>query len=92
MQEIETSFYRARAAAAQPAQKDTETTMNASQNMKSGSSIKQQFASINMSERVRSAALHDAGIGGLFVDAIVWVCNKFERPDAGVFAKPSPKY
>lgn len=91
-QQIETSFCRESAAAEDPAQKDTETTMNASHNMKSGSSIKQQLASINMSERVRSEALHDAGIAGLFVDAIVRVCSKFERPDARVFAKPSPKY
>jgi hypothetical protein len=91
---IETSFYRDSADAVHPAQevKDTETNMNTRQNTKSGSSIKQQLASINMSERVRSEALNDAGIGGLLVDAIVWVCSRFERPDASVFANPSPKY
>jgi hypothetical protein len=91
-QEIETSFHRASAAAEFPAQKDTETNMNASQNMKSGSSIERQLGSIRMSEHQRDAALHQARIAELFVGAIVWVGGKFARPDAGVFAKPSPKY
>ena len=91
-EEFETSFYRASAAADPPAQKDTEINMNTRQNVKSGSSIEQQFSSISMSGRIRSAALHDAHIGELFADAVVWVCNKMERPSAGVFAKASPKY
>jgi hypothetical protein len=66
--------------------------MNAKQNMKSGSSIEQQLNSVQISQRDRAAALQDARIAEMFVDAIVWVCRKFERPDASVFAKPSPKY
>ena len=91
-QKYETSFYRASAAADPPAQKDTETTMNAKQNMKSGSSIEQQLSTVRMSQQQRAAVCHDAHIAGLFVDAIVWVCSKFERPAAGVFAKPNMKY
>ncbi len=60
--------------------------------MKSGSSIEQQISSINMSDHQRAAALYAAGVAERFVDAIAWVCGKFERPDAGVLAKPSPKY
>jgi len=92
MHESETSFYRASAAADHPAQKDTETTMNARQNMKSGSTIEQQLSSINMSEHERNAAVHAARIAEVFVDAILWVCNKAERPGTGVFAKPNLKY
>jgi len=92
MHEFETSFYRASADAAHPAQKDTERNMKTTQNMKSGSSIEQQLRSVHMSQHERNAALHAVGIAGLIVDAIVWVCNKFDRPNAGVFAKPSPKY
>lgn len=92
MQESETSFYRASAAADHPAQKDTETTMNARQNMKSGSSIEQQLSSIHMSEHERNAALHAAHVAEIFVDAIVWVCGKVSRPHADVFAKPNLKY
>ena len=66
--------------------------MNTRQNMKSGSSIEQQLGSIQMSEHQRDAALNAARVAELFVDAIMWVYNKIERPDAGVFAKPSPKY
>ena len=91
-QEIETSFYRASAAADQPAQKDTETTMNATRNTKSGSSIEQQISSVNMSQHERNAVLHDASIAALIVDAIVWVGTRFERFGADAFAKPSPKY
>jgi len=66
--------------------------MNAKQNMKSGSSIEQEIRSIQMSEHQRNAALHAASVAELFVDAIVWVCNKMGRPDAGGFAKPDLKY
>jgi hypothetical protein len=66
--------------------------MNARHNVKSGSSIEQQLSSIRMSEHQRDAAFHQARIAELLVGAIVWVGGKFERPDAGVFAKPSPKY
>jgi len=91
---METSFHRASADAAQPAQKakDTETTMNASQNMKSGSSIEQQIQSIHLPQHERDQVLHAARVAEAFVDAIMWVGGKFERPDAGVFARPSPKY
>jgi len=92
MQKSETSFYRASAAAAQPAQQDTETTMNASQNMKTGSTIEQQIHSIQLSQHQRNAVLHDVRIAEAVVDAIVWVCGKVGRPRADVFAKPSPKY
>jgi hypothetical protein len=93
-EEIETSFYRAGAAAVHPAQKakDTEATMNAKQNRKSGSSIEEQLRSIQMSEVERQAALNVAGVAELFADAIMWVCNQAQRVGAGVFAKPSPKY
>lgn len=91
-EETETSFYRAGAAADHPAQriKDTEATMNAKQNQESG--VEQQLSSINMSERVRSAALHDARIAEAFVEVFTWAGSKFNRPRAGVFANPSPKY
>ena len=86
---IQTSFYRASAAADSPAQRDTETTMNASQNL---STIEQQLSSIHMSEQRRAAALRDAFIGKLFVDAIVWVCSKLARPCAEIFARPNFRY
>jgi hypothetical protein len=63
--------------------------MNAKQNMKF---IEQQLSSISMSERVRSAALHEACIAGMFVEAIEWVGSRLQRSGAQVFAKPSPKY
>jgi hypothetical protein len=66
--------------------------MNTRQNTKSGYSIEQQLSTIDMSQHVRDAILNDAHLAEAFVDAIMWVCGKFERPDASVFAKPSPKY
>jgi len=90
--EMETSFYRASAVAVHPAQKDTETTMNARQNMKSGSTIEEQLSSIQMSQHERNAALHAAGIAEMFVGTILWVCGKVQRPRADVFAKPNLKY
>ena len=66
--------------------------MNTRQNTKSGSSIEQQISSVNMSQHVRDQVLQDARIAELIVGAIVWMCSKFERPSAVVFAKPSPKY
>ena len=66
--------------------------MNARQNMKSVSSIEQQLGSINMSEHERNAALNAVRVAEVFVDAIMWVCSKIERPGAGVFAKPNLKY
>lgn len=66
--------------------------MNAKQNMKSGFSIEQQIQSVQMQQHVRDQVLQDARIAELIVGAIVWVCGKFERPTASVFAKPSPKY
>jgi len=91
MQQMETSFYRASAAADPPAQEDTETNMNASQNMKSGSSIEQQLGSVNMSQYERNAVLYGLSIAELFVDAIAWVCSK-QRPRADAFAKPNLKF
>ena len=92
MQQSETSFYRASANAAQPAQQDTETTMNASQNTKSGSTIEQQIQSIQLSQHQRNAVLHAARVAEAIVDAMVWLCSKLERPVANVFAKPNLKY
>ena len=66
--------------------------MNASQNMKSGSSIEQQLSSVNMSQYERNAVLHDLRIAELFVDGIARICSKFTRPAAEVFAAPSPKH
>lgn len=88
----ETSFYRASAAADSPAQRDTETTMNANKNLKSGNTIEQQLSSIHMSEQRRAAALHDAFVGELIADAIVWVCRKLQRPHADIFATPNFRY
>ena len=92
IQKYETSFYRASAAADHPAQKDTERNMKTTQNMKSGSTIEQQFSSVNMSQHERNAVLHDVRIAELIVDVIVWTGTKLERFGADVFAKPSPKY
>ncbi len=66
--------------------------MNASQKTMSGSTLEQQIHSIQMSEYQRNAVLHAARVAELFVNAIVWVCSKFDRPNAGVFAKPNLKY
>ena len=66
--------------------------MNASQNLKSGSSIEQHLGSINMSKQMRRAAHHDARIGEMFADAVLWVCGKVKRPRADVFAKPNLNY
>ena len=51
-----------------------------------------QLGKINMSERQRREALHNAFIGVLFADAVAWVCSKARRQSAGVFVTPSPKY
>ena len=64
--------------------------MNAKQTSTSG--LEHQLSSISMSERAHSAALHDAYIGELFADVVVWVCGKFNRPSVDVFATTSPKY
>jgi uncharacterized protein YaiL (DUF2058 family) len=91
-EEIETSFYRAGATADQAAQteEDTEASMNAKQTTKSG--IEQQLSAINMSERMRRAALQEARIAEAFVELFTWGGTKVSRPSAGVFANPSPKY
>jgi len=90
------SFYRASADADQPAQQDTETTMNARQNTKSEPTLEQLIGSIEMSEAECEAALQGARMGAcisaLFGDAIVWVRRKFGRSETGTFAKPSSKY
>jgi hypothetical protein len=66
--------------------------MNASQDMKSGSSIGQQIRSIEMLEHQRQAVLNAAGVAELFSDAIMWVCRKLQRPRADIFATPSYRY
>ena len=66
--------------------------MNAKQIVKSGSSIEQQLNSVQISQRVRAAALHDARIAEMFVGAIEWVGSKLQRSGVEVFANPSPKY
>jgi hypothetical protein len=90
-QKGETSFYRASAAADPPAQRDTETTMNASQSMKPDNTIERQLQSVQMSQHVRDQVLQDARIAQLIVDAIVWVGGRFERLNDGALAKASPK-
>lgn len=64
--------------------------MNANQTSNSG--IEQQLSTINMSERVRSAALHDARIAEAFVELFTWGGTNVNRPRPGVLANPSPKY
>jgi hypothetical protein len=66
--------------------------MNANHNVKSVTTIEQQLASVNMPEDLRRQVLHDACIAQAIVGAVEWLCGKFKRADAGVFAKPSPKY
>ena len=66
--------------------------MNARQNVKWVSMVEEQLNAIQMPQYERDAALHHLHIAELFVDAIAWVCSKFGRPDAGVFAKPNLKY
>lgn len=64
--------------------------MNAKQTSKSG--MEQELSSINMSERMRSAAIHDARIAEVFVELFTWGGTKVNRPYADGFAKASPKY
>ena len=64
--------------------------MNANQTSKSG--IEQHLSFIDMSERARREALHDARIAEAFVELFSWRGTKVSRPSAGVFANPSPKY
>ena len=64
--------------------------MNADQTSKSG--IEQHLSSIDMSERARREALHDARIAEVFVELFTWGGTNVRRPSAGVFANPSPKY
>jgi hypothetical protein len=66
--------------------------MNAKQSLKPGSSIGQQLNSVNMSVEKRNAALRDALVAELIVDAIGWVCKQAGRLGQAGFAKPSPKY
>ena len=66
--------------------------MNASQNTKSGSTLEQQIQSIQLSQHQRNTALQAASVAELFVNAIMSVCGKVQRPDADVFAKPNLKY
>ena len=56
------------------------------------SSIRQQLNSIQMSEHERDAALHAAGVAEIFVDAIVWVCDKFNGKRAEMFLKHNVYY
>jgi hypothetical protein len=66
--------------------------MNTRQSVKSGSSIEQQIQSIHMPQHERNQVLHDLRTVEAFVEVFTWVGSKFNRPVAGVFAKPSPKY
>ena len=66
--------------------------MNANQNTKSVHSIEQELSTICMSAGMSSEALHDARLAGMLLDAIAWVCGKFARSSADVFATPSPKH
>lgn len=91
--EIETSFYRAGAAAEHPAQQDTETDMNANQdNVKTFTTIEEQINSIRMPQYEREAALHYARIGAGFTEAIVQVCEKFARAQAEIVMKSGRYY
>jgi hypothetical protein len=92
-QQERTSFHRA-SAAADPRRngRDTETAMNAKQNVKSSNSIEQQLSSINLSEQQRRQALHEAHIAEAFVEVLTWVGSRLGRPRASVFSKPSPNY
>ena len=63
--------------------------MNAKQNM---SGIEQQLSSVTMSQHVRSEALNDAGIAGLIIEAVEWVCDKFNAKQADVFLKHNVYY
>ena len=64
--------------------------MNANHNVKS--SIEQQLSAVNISQELREQVLHDLRIAESIVAAVEWICGKFKRPKADVFAKPSPKY
>jgi hypothetical protein len=66
--------------------------MNASEDTKSVQGIEQQLSAICMSAHMSSEALHDARLAGKILDGIAWVCGKFTRPAAEVFATPSPKH
>ena len=66
--------------------------MSAKQDTKSAYSIEHQLSTICMSAHMSSEALHDARLAGNILDAIAWVCGKFTRPSADVFATPSPKH
>ena len=66
--------------------------MNTKQDTKSVHSIEQELSTICTSARMGSEALHAARLAGKIVDGIAWVCGKFTRPSADVFATPSPKH
>jgi len=66
--------------------------MNPNHNVNFASSIERQIASINVSQNLRQQVLHEVRIAGQIVGAVEWVCGRFKRPNADVFAKPSPKY
>ena len=66
--------------------------MKTSQNAKSGSIFVQQIGTINMSQYQRDRVLHSARIAEVFVDAIMWIRDKFEGPSADRFAKPNLNY
>jgi hypothetical protein len=66
--------------------------MNANLNVNSAASIEQQLASTNMSQNVRRQVLHDARIAEALVEVFAWFGGKLKRPNADLFAKPSPKF
>jgi hypothetical protein len=66
--------------------------MNAKQDTKSVHGIEQRLATICMSARMGSEALHDARLAGRIIDGTTWVCSRFTRLATEVFATPSPKH
>ena len=66
--------------------------MNASQNVKSGSSFEQQLSSVQLSQRGRAAALNDARIAEMFVGAIVRICEKLARARGEAVLKSGAYY
>jgi hypothetical protein len=52
--------------------------MNASQNVKSVSSIEQQINAIQLSPQQRNEVLHAASVAELIIDTIAWVGGKLQ--------------
>jgi restriction endonuclease Mrr len=58
--------------------------MNASQNVKSVSSIEQHINGLQLSPQQRNEVLHAARLAELIVDTIVWAGGKLQRVIADV--------